>query len=114
MGVQLDWSHTLGLAATAEGYPAPVPEYRFHETRRWRFDLAWPALKVAFEREGMARPGGKSRHTTFSGYSADCEKYNAAQIGGWLVIRATVAQIRSGDAARWVLEALAARTEGGA
>ena len=25
--------------------PGPVPEYRFHPTRRWRFDYAWPAAE---------------------------------------------------------------------
>ena len=23
------------------GLPVPIPEYRFHPTRKWRFDYAW-------------------------------------------------------------------------
>lgn len=62
-----------------------VAEYKFHETRKWRFDIAIPSMKVAIEYEGiMSR---KSRHTTVTGYTKDCEKYNAATIAGWRVLR---------------------------
>ena len=62
-----------------------VSEYKFHETRQWRFDIAIPLLKIAIEYEGiMSR---KSRHTTIIGYTKDCEKYNAATIAGWRVLR---------------------------
>jgi hypothetical protein len=62
-----------------------VSEYKFHETRMWRFDIAIPSIKVAIEYEGiMSR---KSRHTTVTGYTKDCEKYNAATIAGWRVLR---------------------------
>lgn len=106
MAVKLAWGDAIAMQCRAAGLPEPVPEHRFHPTRRWKFDLAWPDLKVAFEREGMARPGGKSRHTTFTGYSNDCEKYNEAAIMGWVVIRATVKQLNSGAAWEWVREAL--------
>ena len=29
-----------------------TPEYRFHPTRKWRFDYAWPENKIALEVEG--------------------------------------------------------------
>ena len=62
-----------------------IAEHRFHETRQWRFDTAIPSLKIAIEYEGiMSR---KSRHTTVTGYTKDCEKYNAATIAGWRVLR---------------------------
>jgi very-short-patch-repair endonuclease len=67
-------------------------EYKFHPTRRWRFDIAIPELKIAIEYEGIA--GRKSRHTTMSGYTGDCEKYNEAQILGWRVLRFTAKNIR--------------------
>jgi len=53
--------------------------------------VAIPALKVAVEYEGIY---GKSRHTTMSGYTGDCEKYNEAQILGWRVLRFTAKNIR--------------------
>lgn len=62
-----------------------IAEHRFNETRQWRFDIAIPSLKIAIEYEGiMSR---KSRHTTVTGYTKDCEKYNAATIAGWRVLR---------------------------
>jgi hypothetical protein len=33
---------TLSFQCRAARLPLPVPEYRFHLVRRWRFDLAWP------------------------------------------------------------------------
>ena len=62
-----------------------IAEYRFHETRQWRFDIAIPSLNIAIEYEGiMSR---KSRHTTIKGFTQDCEKYNAATVAGWRVLR---------------------------
>lgn len=81
-------------------------EHRFHATRAWRFDFAWPALRLALEVEGGTRSGG--RHTTGSGFEADAEKYNEAALLGWTVLRVTSAQVRSGQALRWCEQALAA------
>lgn len=100
------WAAILSALAQSRGHPKPVAEYRFHPERMWRFDLAWPTLMVAFEKEGMARPGGKSRHATKDGYAKDCEKYNAAQLAGWVVIRGTARMIESGEAGVDLLAAL--------
>ena len=89
---------------------SPLPsetEYRFHATRKWAFDFAVPALKVAFEYEGIFSK--KSRHTTVSGYTGDIEKYNAAAIDGWTVIRATAASFKAGSALRDFEDALRVR-----
>ena len=79
---------------------APVREYRFDTTRRWRFDFAWPANcgnadcgGVAVETEGGTWSGG--RHTRGKGFEADCEKYNAALAQGWLVLRYTAAMLKA-------------------
>ena len=73
-----------------------VAEHKFHEERKWRFDIAIPSLKIAIEYEGiMSR---KSRHTTVTGYTKDCEKYNAATIAGWRVLRYNVFNYRSAGA----------------
>ncbi len=65
----------------------PVREYRFHPTRRWRFDFAWLEQKVAVEIEGGTFTGG--RHTTGAGHHGDCKKYNEAVYLGWKVLRFT-------------------------
>lgn len=93
------------------GFADPVPEHHFHPERKWRFDLAWPAVKVAFEREGLA-PGGKAgRHNRTTGFVEDIEKYNAAQVLGWCVIRGTGKQIENGYVVRQLIEALEVRQQ---
>ena len=71
-----------------------IPEHRFHPVRQWRFDVAIPELKVAVEYEGLIITAksatSKSGHTTISGYSDNCDKYNEAQLLGWEVLRYTV------------------------
>jgi len=52
----------------------------------WRFDWCIPGMLIAGEYEGGVW-GGKSRHTTGSGYSGDISKYNAATRLGWRVFR---------------------------
>lgn len=65
----------------------PEPEYKFHPTRKWRFDYAWPNHKVALEIEGGVWTRG--RHTRGSGFIGDMEKYNNAAMLGWRIIRIT-------------------------
>lgn len=67
------------------GLPAPIREHRFHAVRRWRFDYAWPEQRVALEVEGGVWTGG--RHTRGAGFVGDLEKYNAAVVAGWRVVR---------------------------
>ena len=69
------------------GLAAPVLEHRFHQVRRWRFDFAWLDQKVAVEIEGGTFTGG--RHTRGLGHHQDCDKYNAAILDGWKVLRFT-------------------------
>lgn len=75
----------LETVLAAEGFSGWVTEHKFHKTRKWRFDFAWPDLKIAVEVEGGAFIRG--RHMRPSGFIADCEKYSVAAIEGWTVIR---------------------------
>lgn len=83
----------------------PVREFRFHPIRLWRFDFAWPDKKLAVECEGGVWVGG--RHTQPSGFLDDCEKYNAAALLGWRVLRFPSAAVKSGAAINMTQEALA-------
>ena len=67
-------------------------EYRFAPPRRWRFDFAHPASRVAIEIEGGHWSGG--RHTRGAGFEADCQKYNTAAALGWYVFRLTTGMIK--------------------
>jgi very-short-patch-repair endonuclease len=80
----------------AGGLPAPEREHRFHKTRKWRFDFAWPEHKIAAEAEGGIWTGG--RHSRGLQFEKDCEKYNTATLEGWRVFRFTNNMIASGYA----------------
>ena len=64
---------------------APRTEFRFHRTRKWRFDRAWSAEKVAVEIDGGTYSGG--RHVRGQGYHDQLDKQNEAVAHGWLVLR---------------------------
>jgi hypothetical protein len=101
-----DLERLLVWQVKAAGLPDPAPEYRFDPGRRWRFDLAWPVVRLACECEGATWTGG--RHTTGSGFERDCEKYNQAAIMGWRVLRFTGGMIESGAALESIVKALGA------
>lgn len=84
--------------------PMPVEEFKFHPERKWRFDFAYPDLKIAIEVEGGTWSGG--RHTRGSGYEKDCEKYNTACLLGWSVLRFTSSMIKRGEAINTIEKAL--------
>jgi very-short-patch-repair endonuclease len=96
---------TLDLHLRVSGLPQPEAEYVFHPLRKWRFDRAWPDRKLAVECEGAVFTGG--RHTRGGGFTKDCEKYNAAAILGWRVLRFTSAMVKSGSAMEQIHEAFA-------
>lgn len=80
-------------------------EYRFHPTRRWRFDFAWPEKMVACEIEGVTHYGKNrdgsmklGRHQTGKGMEADLEKYDEAMRLGWSIYRTSQAMVRQGRA----------------
>lgn len=67
-----------------KGVPEPVPEYRFHAERLWRWDYAWPDQLVALEVDGGVWTGGK--HGRGSGIVKDHEKRNAGAVLGWRLL----------------------------
>lgn len=83
---------TLAAQCKLGGLPEPAREFRFHPTRRWRFDCAFVDAKVAVEIDGGTWTS-TSRHTRGSGWLADQEKMNEAAILGWRVIHVTPAQV---------------------
>ena len=88
------------------GLPAPVPEYRFHPTRKWRIDWAFPEQRVALEVEGGIFIRG--RHSRGVGMLKDMEKYNELAARGWRLIRTTPDNLCSPDTLRILTLALAA------
>lgn len=76
-------------------------EYQFHPERKWRFDFAWPEMKLAIEVEG-GTTFGKSRHSKGIGFDNDAEKYNTASAMGWTLFRFSSTMINSGKAILFV------------
>jgi len=81
-----------------------VKEHRFHATRRWRFDYAWIAHLLALEVEGGIWTRG--RHTRGAGYQKDIEKYNAAALAGWRVLRISREDWNKGRAGDLIAQAI--------
>ena len=67
----------------AVGVTGWEPEYMFHPTRRWRFDFAWPDVRVAVEFDGGQWVMLGGRHNRDS----DRDKLNHAAALGWRVLR---------------------------
>jgi hypothetical protein len=87
--------HILLLVFCRENDLELQHEFKFHPTRKWKFDYFIPGLNTAIEFEGLVssskgKEKGKSRHTTITGYTGDCTKYNAAVKMGIKVLRYTV------------------------
>ena len=95
----------LAWQVRATSLPEPVTEVRFDPVRRWRFDMAFPAHKVAVEIEGGSWVSG--RHNRGGGFEADCEKYNAAALAGWIVLRVTPRMVDDGRALSLIERAIA-------
>ncbi|WP_441374347.1 DUF559 domain-containing protein [Acinetobacter lwoffii] len=71
-------------------------EFEFHPKRKWRADFHLVGKKILVEVEGAIWSGG--RHTRGKGCIGDMEKYNAATMMGFQVIRFSTDQVKSGHA----------------
>ena len=80
----------------AAGLPTPAREYRFHDKRRFRFDFAFPELKLAIEIHGGEWVRG--RHMRAPGFLRDCDKMNLAIICGWRVLVFGGTHVKKGTA----------------
>lgn len=69
-------------------------EFKFHPERKWKADFHLVGKKILVEVEGGIWSGG--RHTRGKGYIGDMQKYNAATMMGYQVIRFSTEQVKSG------------------
>ncbi len=95
--VQMKWT----------GLPMPEREVRFDDARRWRFDFAWRDRMLAVEVEGGQWIGGHGGKR----FEADADKYNAAALAGWVVLRVTPAMVDDGRAIILIERALTGRNK---
>jgi hypothetical protein len=99
------------LVCRGAGLPPPVPEYAFalHRGRKWRFDWAWPAHRLALEVEG-GHFGTSAKHRRGVDHVlGDIEKFNVAQLEGWIVLRVIPQQLATAPTCDMVRAALAQR-----
>lgn len=90
---ELDPVMEYRFGAMASGGPGKGLRARLRERglQDWRFDRAWPDLKIAVEIDGGNWMGG--RHTRGAGFEGDLRKINCAQDMGWLVYRYTISML---------------------
>src|ERR1035437_4777156 len=79
-------------------------EFKFHQTRKWRFDFVILETMIAIEIEGGAFTQG--RHTRGVGFINDMNKYNHAALLGWRVLRFTPQQVLKGEAIEFIKRVL--------
>ena len=75
-------------------------EFKFHPDRKWKADFHLIDKKILVEVEGGIWTSG--RHTRGKGYLGDMEKYNAATMMGFQVIRFSTDQVKSGHAVQQI------------
>lgn len=68
-----------------------IPEFKFHPTRKWRFDFAIPDLKIAIEIDGGLFIYGRHNHAV--SMIKDYEKFNSAAALGWVVLKFIPSQL---------------------
>jgi very-short-patch-repair endonuclease len=112
-----------------------VSNYRFHSTRRWRIDFAWPNQMLAVEIEGAVwgavieflepararklRSSGEVRyakgqkvtlagggHSRGAGMEKDMAKYNTLSLLGWRLLRFSVGMVEDGSAVALISQAV--------
>lgn len=62
-----------------------LQELRFDSVRKFKFDYGHWRLKIAVEMEGGIYTG--TGHTKTGTYLKDMQKYNMAQLRGWIILR---------------------------
>ncbi len=67
------WKHNYTFPLTLQ--------HKFHKSREWRFDFAFPQVFLAVEIQGFG-----TGHTSYTGMHKDYEKHNAAVKCGWSII----------------------------
>ena len=103
-GAESELEMILANRLAIAGLPPGERQYRFDPRRRFRFDMAWPALKVAVEVQGGIWSGG--RHARGSGIAAECHKFSLAAALGWRCLPVTREMIEDGTAVTLIHQAL--------
>lgn len=93
-----------------QGLPRPEPEYRILADRKFRWDWAWPAAKVAIEQQGGVWTRGA--HGRGTGIVRDYEKMNLAVVAGWRVLQVQPKDLMTTQTADWLRQLMTERAPG--
>jgi very-short-patch-repair endonuclease len=74
--------------------PKPESQYKFHPERGWKSDFAYPSHRLLIEIEGGIWRRGGGAHSHPSNILRDIEKYNAAALLGFYVLRFSDREIK--------------------
>ncbi len=94
----------LAFQIRAHKLPLAVQQLIFAPPRKFRADFAWPEFNLLLEVQGGAFIGG--RHTSGSGFEADCERRCIASTFGFSMMEVTPRHIKQGKAIEWLRLAL--------
>lgn len=93
----------LALQAQLRKLPGWVREYKFHPRRKWLFDFANPAVRLAVEIDGGSATQG---HGQVSSRERDYLKQNEAIAHGWRVLRGSTRQAEDGRLLEYIKRCL--------
>lgn len=91
-----------------ECLPHPHREFKFSDDRLWRADYCWPLQLLICEVEGAIWTNG--RHTRGQGFLNDMEKYNAAAVLGYRLLRVTPSTLHANDTIAMIRACLSCET----
>lgn len=104
-----DYRPIMKLMCQAHGIPEPLPEHKFHPTRKWKLDFYFhPCL--ALEIQGGIFTGG--RHVRGAALLKEYEKLNECAVAGIRVLFCTPQQLKSFEIAPLIKRALGLNNEG--
>lgn len=102
-------SHLEGTLATQLAYAGLggfKAQFCAIQGRRFAWDFCFEDARLLIEVQGGTFAKGRTGHSTGMGIHRDCEKANLATLAGWRVLSVDEKHIRSGQALRWIQEAL--------
>ena len=97
--------NTFAFQIKAVGLSDPKRQYKFHGTRKFLADFAWPEYRIIVEVNGGTWMT-KSGHNTGVGIHRDYEKSNCAQLMGYRYLQYTGKEVNDGSAIAEILEVI--------
>lgn len=97
-----DKFYSAWLAHAPKEFPTPERQFKFHPERRFRYDFAWPQIKLCVDIQGGSFVNGG--HSRGLGQQNDHSKHNEAQRLGFQVLQfGTVEMKKPADVVDYVV-----------